>query len=162
MNRYNPMSYHNGSIWPHDNAVIAAGLARYGFIDDACHIAEGIFEASTAFGGHLPELFCGFDRAEFAGPIAYPAACTPQAWSSASAFSLVRTLLGLDCDLPEGRVQFAPHLPGGWEDLRLDQLAVGDSRVAVDCSGPEPVVSGLPERISLIGARRGDGPQPTR
>ncbi len=149
MTRYNPMSYHNGSVWPHDNALIAAGLMRYGFAEDARRIAVGLLEASTAFGGHLPELFCGFDRAEFAGPIAYPAACTPQAWSSATPFSLLRTLLGMAPDFPASELRLAPVLPPEWEGLRIDGLALGGHALSVVLEGGEVRVSGLPEELEL-------------
>jgi len=158
MRRYHPMSYHNGSVWPHDNALIAAGLMRYGFTDDARRIAAGLFEASEAFGGHLPELFCGFDRADFAAPIAYPAACTPQAWASATALSLLRTLLDLEPDLPAGRVAFAPAPLDSWAGLRLEGLALGDARARLELLNGEAVLSGLPEGLSLTGARRASHP----
>ena len=78
------MSYHNGSIWPHDNALIAAGLARYGFKDHASQILKGLFEASLFVEYRLPELFCGFYRREGEGPVPYPVACSPQAWSAST------------------------------------------------------------------------------
>ena len=103
MGRYNPVSYHNGSVWPHDSAICAAGLARYGFLKEAQEVTVGLFEAAHAFGGRLPELFCGFDRQRFPIPIPYPASCSPQAWASASPFWLLRTtLLRLEPCIPDG------------------------------------------------------------
>ena len=84
MSAYNPMSYHNGSVWPHDNALIAAGLMRYGYVEHAQRIATGLLDAAARFGGRLPELFCGFDRTEFDAPVPYPTSCSPQAWAAAS------------------------------------------------------------------------------
>jgi glycogen debranching enzyme len=96
MAAYNPVSYHNGSVWPHDTALAVAGLVRYGFRDQAAQLAHGLVEASSFFGGRLPELFCGFSRTEFPVPIAYPTSCSPQAWAAAVPFSLATSLKGID------------------------------------------------------------------
>ncbi|HBG04488.1 MAG TPA: amylo-alpha-1,6-glucosidase, partial [Geobacter sp.] len=111
--RYNPMSYHNGSIWPHDNALVAYGLARYGFTRDAIVVLEGIFEASLAMElQRLPELFCGFKRRGDSSPILYPVACAPQAWAAASVYLLLQGCMGLSIDAEKGQVRFAyPALP---------------------------------------------------
>ena len=95
--RYNPMSYHNGSVWPHDNAIAALGLARYGNRVGALSILEGLFDAAVQMKTpSLPELFCGFQRKPRLGPIPYPVACYPQAWSAASVFMILQALLGLE------------------------------------------------------------------
>ena len=107
------MSYHNGSVWPHDNAICAAGLMRYGFVREAQQVAVGILEAAEWFGGRLPELFCGFDRTEFAEPVYYPTSCSPQAWASAAPFHLLRTLLRFDPSAPNGMLWCDPALPPG-------------------------------------------------
>ena len=92
--RYNPMSYHNGSIWPHDNALVAAGLARYGFDDGAARILDAMFDLSGAVDLHrLPELFCGFHRRDGDGPTLYPVACAPQAWAAGAVYLLLRRVL---------------------------------------------------------------------
>ena len=92
---YNPMSYHNGSIWPHDNAIAAAGLKRYGFAAATTRIATALFDvAADARDFRLPELFCGFDRDGSRAIVAYPVACIPQAWAAAAPFMLVQALLG--------------------------------------------------------------------
>src|SRR5262249_43166002 len=94
--RYNPMSYHNGSVWPHDNAIIAAGFTRYGFRDEAARIFEGLFQASTFIDlRRLPELFCGFPKRRGSGPTFYPVACSPQAWAAGTPLSLIRSCLGI-------------------------------------------------------------------
>jgi len=127
--RYNPMAYHNGSVWPHDNAIIAAGLARYGMAEGALRVLDGMFEASLHFDEHrLPELFCGFPRREGDGPTLYPVACSPQAWSAAAVFSLFHSCLGMDVDAVNCRIVFrAPRLPRSvdWLEVRGLQLAGG-------------------------------------
>ena len=129
--RYNPMSYHNGSVWPHDNALIAHGLVRYGFGDLALQIWTGQFEAGMYFDLHrVPELFCGFQQDPGEGPITYPVACAPQAWSAASVFLLFQACLGLTIDGPERRVYLTrPRLPASLDELRIHNLEVGDATV---------------------------------
>ena len=127
MGAYNPMSYHNGSIWPHDNALVAAGLRRYGFVEEAQQVVRGILDAAEAFGGRLPELFCGFDRDAFPGPIPYPTACAPQAWAAATPLLLLRVLLGLEPDVPAGVVEVDPAVPTAMLPMEVDQLHLGDS-----------------------------------
>jgi glycogen debranching enzyme len=127
--RYNPMSYHNGSVWPHDNALIAAGLARYGFKELANRILAGLFEASLFLEmRRLPELFCGFSRREGEGPTLYPVACAPQAWAAASVFLLLQASLGLSTDATESEVYFtSPLLPGCVQEVHIKNLRVGSS-----------------------------------
>ena len=97
--RYNPMSYHNGSVWPHDNAIIAAGFARYGFRDLVVRLLEAMQDASVAVDmRRLPELFCGFPRRPGEGPTQYPVACAPQAWAAGAVFMLLAAALGLSVD----------------------------------------------------------------
>ena len=128
--RYNPMSYHNGSIWPHDNALAAMGLARYGMKEKAITVAVGMYEASLFMDLHrLPELFCGFARkAPGEGPTLYPVACSPQAWASATPFYLVKACLGMSFRADEPKLRFLhPRLPAFLERLRLIDLRVGDA-----------------------------------
>jgi glycogen debranching enzyme len=131
--RYNPMSYHNGSVWPHDNALIAAGMARYGYRAEAAAIFRGLFEASTYIDlRRLPELFCGFPRLRSHGPTFYPVACSPQAWAAGATLSLVQSCLGLGFDPDAGVVIFdQPVLPDFVENATLRQLALGDGRLDV-------------------------------
>jgi glycogen debranching enzyme len=125
--RYNPMSYHNGSVWPHDNAIIALGLSRYRNTDAALAITSGIFEASRFMELHrLPELFCGFSRRPGEGPTLYPVACSPQAWSAGAAFMLLEACLGMTIDGEERRVSFRyPRLPPFLRWLEIRGLKVG-------------------------------------
>src|SRR5690606_15299791 len=93
MAAYNPVSYHNGSVWPHDNALCAAGLARYGFIEEAHRIIEAQIDVAQAYRGRLPELFAGFERGRPHVPAAYPTSCSPQAWAAAAPLLWLRTML---------------------------------------------------------------------
>jgi glycogen debranching enzyme len=132
--RYNPMSYHNGSVWPHDNAIAAMGLARYGMKDKSAMIAAAMYDASLFMDLHrLPELFCGFDRRhQGEGPTLYPVACSPQAWASASVFYLVKACLGLSFRPDEPRIRFLhPVLPKFLDRVRLVDLAAGEALVDV-------------------------------
>jgi glycogen debranching enzyme len=122
---YNPLSYHCGSVWSHDTAIVIRGLYRSGHGDDAARLAEGLLSAAAAFDWRLPELFSGEDR----GPVPYPAACRPQAWSAAAAGALAQALLGLDVDAPAGLVRVEPpDVPPGraGRRLRVDGLVAGD------------------------------------
>jgi Glycogen debranching enzyme len=128
--RYNPMSYHNGSVWPHDVALCAAGMARYGARRQAARLLGEVFEAATYFDMRLPELFCGFPRTVGDPPIAYPVACTPQAWSAGSVFMLLQACLGLEIDALAREVVIEhPQLPPGVDRLRVECLDVGGARV---------------------------------
>jgi glycogen debranching enzyme len=131
--RYNPMSYHNGSIWPHDNALITFGLARYGFKDAALKVLSALFDASKFMELHrLPELFCGFRRRNGEGPTLYPVACNPQAWSSAAVFFLLQACLGLRVEAMRERLYFDnPHLPESIQQLEIRNLKVGSGSVDV-------------------------------
>jgi glycogen debranching enzyme len=150
MGAYNPMSYHNGSVWPHDNAICAAGLMRYGFVPQAQQVATGILEAADKFGGRLPELFCGFDRSDFAAPVAYPTSCSPQAWAAAAPFLLLRTLLRFDPAVPSGKVWCAPKIPERLLPLRVDALHIADGTASVEVARGGWRVDGLPAGLKLI------------
>ncbi len=129
--RYNPMSYHNGSIWPHDNALIAQGFARYGFRLEAVEILRALFDASIFLDLHrLPELFCGFARRPNQGPTLYPVACLPQAWASTAVFLLLQACLGLSFSREKPQVRFThPVLPEFLEWIELKNLRVDGGSV---------------------------------
>jgi glycogen debranching enzyme len=128
--RFNPMSYHNGSVWPHDVALCAAGLAQYGERDGVVRILDNLFETASHFGMRLPELFCGFDRQPGQSPVAYPVACLPQAWAAGSAFMLLQACLGLQVDGVRREVKIVrPHLPADIDQLHVQGLQVGSARV---------------------------------
>ncbi len=126
--RYNPMSYHNGSIWPHDNALIAWGFARYGLKRQAARILDAMYHLSQyANLNRFPELVCGFDRRPNQGPTFYPVACSPQAWSAACIFSLLQSCLGLSIQVMERRIYFdRPHLPKFLNRVVIRNLEVAD------------------------------------
>jgi glycogen debranching enzyme len=155
--RYNPMSYHNGSVWPHDNALIAAGFARYGFRREAAKVFEALFSASTYVDlRRLPELLCGFPRKHGRGPTFYPVACAPQAWAAAAPLSLIQSCLGLTFDPAGPSISFRePVLPAFLDSIVLRGLTVAgtvadialrrsERRVVVDVlsrRGPVSVVT---------------------
>jgi glycogen debranching enzyme/glycosyltransferase involved in cell wall biosynthesis len=129
---YNPMAYHNGSVWPHDTGICAIGLARYNHKDATLQLASGMFEAAIQFHMRLPELFCGFIRAPGETPVPYPVACIPQAWSAGAGFMLVQACLGLRVDGWNNRIIVdRPTLPIGIDGLTVRGLQVGESRVDV-------------------------------
>jgi glycogen debranching enzyme len=129
--RFNPMAYHNGSVWPHDNALIAAGMAAYGFKQGALKILCGLFDASLFLDRHrLPELLCGFQRSPGEGPTLYPVACSPQTWSSVAVFLLLQSCLGLQIEAPRARLSFLqPVLPALLEHIEIKNLRIGEAKV---------------------------------
>jgi glycogen debranching enzyme len=129
--RYNPMSYHDGSIWPHDNALIALGLARYGLKHSVEHLFKGLFDAASYMDlRRLPELFCGFQRERRRGPTLYPVACAPQAWASATPFTLLEAALGLEFDVQRGEIRLRdPRLPAFLNEVVLRDLRLGPASV---------------------------------
>ena len=128
--RFNPMAYHNGSVWPHDNALVAAGLARYGYKNEANRIFTGLFQASQYVDYRLPELFCGFEKRNGEGPVPYPVACSPQAWSAAAVFLLLSAVLGMKIDGAAARLSFTrPTLPDFLNAIEIDDLRVGAGTV---------------------------------
>lgn len=154
MGAYNPMSYHNGSVWPHDTAIAVAGLMRYRHVPGAVQLAErlaaGLLDAAEAFGGRLPELYCGFGRSEFGAPVPYPTSCSPQAWASAAPLLLVRAFLGLEPDVPHRRLVVAPRLPQLWGRTVLGDLRLGDATVCIEADGDTAKVTGLPDDWELV------------
>jgi glycogen debranching enzyme len=159
MNAFNPMSYHNGSVWPHDTAIAIAGLANYGFVEETQQIALGLLDASEYFSGRLPELFCGFSRAEFTRPVPYPTSCSPQAWAAASSRLVLRSLLRFNPDIPHGQVQLCPMVPDRLLPVRLENVPLAGTRmsIAVDADGGVDV-SDLPAGVRLVTAQPGPPP----
>ena len=151
--RYNPMSYHNGSVWPHDNALIAAGFARYGFRREAAKVFESLFSASTYVDlRRLPELFCGFPRQQTRGPTFYPVACMPQAWAAAAPLYLIQSCAGLAFDTDAQRVTFRePVLPPFLDEVILRGLRMkgGSADVALRRSDRHVIVDVLERRGSI-------------
>jgi glycogen debranching enzyme len=148
--RYNPMSYHNGSIWPHDNALIALGFARYGLKQPVETLFEGLFRAGTYMDpGRLPELFCGFQRQHGHGPTLYPVACAPQAWASATPFALLEASLGLEFDPFANEIRLCnPRLPAFLGEVMLRNVQLGSSRIDLRVRRHNDTVSLDTPRIS--------------
>jgi glycogen debranching enzyme len=126
---YDPNSYQNGSVWPHDNGLIALGFRRYGFVDEALQLARDLSGAASYFMQHqLPELFSGLERTPITFPVQYRGANVPQAWAAGSCFSLLQMMLGFQPDAPSGRLYVDPTLPDWMPDLVLSNLRVGRQR----------------------------------
>jgi glycogen debranching enzyme len=147
---YDPCSYHNGSVWPHDCAIAAAGLRRYGLAREAGLIGRSILEAGMAFPDRrMPELWCGTDRAPGAMPDDYRNSCSPQNWAAASTFSLVSTLLGLDADATRGRLRIAPIETPLWRRVEVTGLHFAGHRVDFAVEGTHVKVGKLPPGITV-------------
>jgi glycogen debranching enzyme len=129
--RYNPMSYHNGSVWPHDNALIASGFARYGYKSAIDRVFKGLFDAASYMDlRRLPELYCGFQRGRQRGPTLYPVACSPQAWAAGTPLMLLQSSLGLEFDQDRNEILLRkPRLPAFLEEVTLRNLRLGHSTV---------------------------------
>jgi glycogen debranching enzyme len=140
---YNPIGYHLGTIWPHDNGICAAGFARYGLFDESRQVAGALLEATTHFReARMPELFCGFDREASPLPVPYPVACSPQAWAAGSLFHLISSTLGMRPSARERRLELLrPSLPDWLPGLRMRNLRVGDALVDLAFSGSDGSIS---------------------
>lgn len=153
MRAYNPVSYHNGSVWPHDNALCAAGLARYGLVEHAHRIITAQLDVAAAHQGRLPELFAGFGRGQLAVPASYPASCSPQAWAAASPLLWLRTILRLDPWASRGALWLDPQLPASIGRLCVSGIAIGDQRLTVEVEGDEVEVRDAGDLTPTIGPR---------
>jgi len=157
--RFNPMSYHNGSVWPHDTALCALGLSHYGERDGVVALTAALFETAANLEMRLPELYCGFPRVAGEPPVAYPVACLPQAWAAGSVFMMLQACLGLTVDGTAGQVTFAdPRLPIGLDQIRIEGLQLGEEQIDI-------TVQSLGEHIEVrTNAREGvvrlEGPAP--
>jgi glycogen debranching enzyme len=154
MTGYNPISYHCGSVWPHDNAIVSAGLMRYGFVREAQRVVMAMIDAGVAQGGRLPELFSGLERLELPMVVSYPTSCSPQAWAAASPLLMLRTLLRLDPWVPRGKVWLHPALPEQIGHLHVGRIPLAGSRVSVTVEGDKVTVDGLPADLELVDAPR--------
>lgn len=146
---YNPLSYHCGSVWPHDTALAVAGLSRYGFDAESHALARALIDAATTSDGRLPELFGGFDRDDIAAPVPYPSSCSPQAWSSAAAMLVVRSMLGLEPDVPGNRLRIRARLPADIPRLELRRVRIGGARVDVVADQQGVTVTGTPLAVQV-------------
>ena len=155
---YNPISYHCGGVWPHDNAICAAGLMRYGFVDEAHQVMRGLVDASPFFGDLLPELFSGIDRGTLNFPVSYPTSCSPQAWAAASPLLFLRTLLRFEPDIRNSKLHLAPAVPDWIGTLRLDNIPLMGGQLAVEVEGEVVRALQVPEGLTIVSDPR----SPTR
>lgn len=127
--RYNPLGYHNGTVWPHDNAIIAMGLRKYGFINEMSLLFTGMYEAAKAFEDYrLPECFGGLTRSEYGIPVKYPVACSPQAWASGTVPFMLIASLGIAPDALNNRLIInKPHLPSWLDNVQFNSVKVGNT-----------------------------------
>jgi glycogen debranching enzyme len=147
---YDPCSYHNGSVWPHDCAIAAAGLRRYGLARESELVARSVLEAGMAFADRrMPELWCGTDRGPDATPDDYRNSCSPQNWAAASTFSLLATLLGLEADATRGRLRIAPVETPLWRRIEVTGLHFAGHRIDFTVDGKQVKVGKLPKGIKV-------------
>jgi glycogen debranching enzyme len=146
---YNPISYHCGSVWPHDNALCAAGLMRYGFVEEAHRVMQGLVDASAYFGDLLPELFAGLARRSFGFPVSYPTSCSPQAWAAASPLLFLRTMLRFEPDIRDSRLHLAPAVPDWIGLLRLERIPIMGGFLTVEMRGEELELIDAPPGLTI-------------
>ena len=154
MTGFNPISYHNGSVWPHDNAIVAAGLARYGFHADASRVMEGIVHAAGWFGNRLPELFAGLARDEQSFPVSYPTSCSPQAWAAAAPLLFVRSMLGLEPDLRRSTLHLAPAVPEWMGRLSVEGVQLMGGRLSFVAEGNSVEITECPPGLHVVAEAR--------
>ena len=147
---FNPLSYHCGSVWPHDNAIIAAGLMRYGFVEEAQRIIMALLDAAAAQGDRLPELFSGLDRAEAPMVVSYPTSCSPQAWSAASPLLFLRTLLRFEPMVPSGKLWLAPEVPKDIGSMKITNVPLVGGRMSVEVRDGAVVDLVVPDGLEVI------------
>src|SRR5690606_19741934 len=148
MGAYDPLGAHTGAVWPHDNAVCAAGLVRYGFVEEAHRLMLAQIEAADADGGRMSVL-CGFDRDDVTAPVRFPDACTTRAWSAAAPLLHLRSLLRLDPHVPQGRLWLAPVLPPAVRSLRVERIPLLGGTVTVTVDGDRVAVDDLPGGLEV-------------
>jgi len=147
---YNPISYHSGSVWPHDNAIAAAGLMRYGFVEEAHQVMEGMLAAAPFFDDRLPELFAGLPRAQFPFPVSYPTSCSPQAWAAASPLLFLRTMLRFEPDIRNATLSLAPRLPDWIGTLVLEQVPLLGGFLSIRVEGDRLEVLQAPDGLTVV------------
>jgi glycogen debranching enzyme len=147
---FNPISYHCGSVWPHDNAIAAAGLMRYGFVDESHRVMDGMVGAAAWFGDLLPELFAGFEREPMGFPVSYPTSCSPQAWAAASPLLFLRTMLRFEPDIRNNTLHLAPAVPEWIGRLRLERIALMGGELTIEMEGDNLRVDSIPRGLQLV------------
>jgi len=154
MASYNPISYHCGSVWPHDNAIAVAGLVRYGFVEEAHRIVLAMLDVAEASGGRLPELFSGLSRDVVPVPVPYPTSCSPQAWASAAPLMFLRSILRFDPWVPRGQASLSPSLPPDVSFLSVDRVPLGGQRLRISVTAGTVEVDPVPTGIDFVGTPR--------
>jgi glycogen debranching enzyme len=147
---YNPISYHCGSVWPHDNAICAAGLMRYGYVDEAHRVMEALVDASAFFGDLLPELFAGLSRERFGFPVSYPTSCSPQAWAAASPLLFLRTMLRFEPDIRNNQLHLAPAVPDWIGTLRLERIPLMGGELTLEVRRHELHALAIPAGLTVV------------
>ena len=150
MRGYNPTSYHCGSVWPHDSAIAAAGLMRYGFVEEAHAVMAGLVAAAPSFGNRLPELFAGLSRSDFRFPVSYPTSCSPQAWAAASPLLFLRTMLRFEPDIRNAELRLAPAVPEWIGSLRLEQVPLMGGHLSVEVEGENMRLVDIPDGLTIV------------
>jgi glycogen debranching enzyme len=151
---YNPISYHGGSVWPHDNALCAAGMMRYGLVSEAHAVIRAMVDASPWFGDLLPELFSGVGRDGLGFPVSYPTSCSPQAWAAASPLLFLRTLLRFEPDIRRSMLHLAPEVPGWIGTLRLERVPLMGGYLGIEVEGDVVSVFDVPDGLEIVSAPR--------
>jgi glycogen debranching enzyme len=151
---FNPISYHNGSVWPHDNAICAAGLMRYGFVEESHRVMQGIVECSPFFGNLLPELFAGLDRSHFGFPVSYPTSCSPQAWAAASPLLFLRTILRFEPDIRNSKLHLAPAVPDWIGVLRLEHIELMGGHLTIETEREQVRALEVPDGLRIVPSAR--------
>jgi glycogen debranching enzyme len=147
---YNPISYHCGSVWPHDNAICAAGLMRYGFVQEAHRVMRGLVDASPWFGDVLPDLFAGMPREELRFPVSYPTSCSPQAWAAASPLLFLRTMLRFEPDIRRSLLHLAPAVPEWIGRLHLERIPIMGGHLEIDVTGEAVEIVEAPDGLKIV------------
>jgi len=150
MDGYNPISYHNGSVWPHDSAICVAGLMRYGLVEAAHRVMEGVVSAAGCFGNRLPELFAGLPRDDFPVPVRYPTSCSPQAWAAASPLLMLRAMLRFDPDVRRSRLHLAPAVPEWMGRLAVTSVPLMGGRLSFEVEDGKCTVLAAPEGLEVV------------
>jgi glycogen debranching enzyme len=150
MTGFNPISYHNGSVWPHDNALCAAGLMRYGCVDAAHRVMKGIVDAAAYFGNRMPELFAGLPRDEFSFPVSYPTSCSPQAWAAASPLLFLRSMLHFDPEVRNSQLHLAPDVPEWIGRLTLRRVPLMGGHLSIEVEGDRCRVLEQPAGLTIV------------
>lgn len=145
---YNPLSYHLGSVWPHDSAICATGFVRAGMPDVARRLSEGLLKAARQFAWRLPELFAGLDSSEVSFPVPYPVACSPQAWSATVPLALLQLMLGLEPDVPNGRIRLAP-LFGEGVNLNITDIVIGEGTLSLRVRDGKVEITQTPSGLEI-------------